>query len=529
MNNQAMATKDNRFYESELMKRILEVRYTDLGEEERLCKELLGIAEPKQDTYSCAFAHVYLADSLLALGDFRSSNFHLIRARMLCKKMGYDDLMLALCNFAGLYYYALNDEQTAIEYYIEGLRLSETLNDIDTRGKLYNNIGIAFGNRGDWSMAKEYFLKAVELIEPYADENKGGVLTSYLSNLSEMCRALGDKEGMREALTKCEKTAGDSLYQKIRLWTATSSYYAMLGERERCIEKAEQLLKMGMLEFENRFFVCDMLEGICEDMMFLGEREWARKFIDILSDMEEEAPLSNQYRIELLKIKYWEQDAEAEELKKALEKYYELVTQISEADDKTRVQSMVSKIEISRVQLDQEAMHSENKELERISQLDELTGLFNRRYLNKLITKTMQRKDIRSLGYVMLDVDYFKQYNDFYGHFKGDRALKAVADAIAENAGEGIFAGRYGGDEFVCLCVNLTDGEVAEYVDKVRLRLQEKNIDHEKSACCSKLTLSIGYSNRKVTATTDPETVLDLADRALYEVKQSGRNGIAKK
>ncbi len=526
MNNQA-TTKDNRLYESELMKRILEVRYTDLGEEERLCKELLGIAEPKQDTYSCAFAHVYLADSLLAQRDFGSFNFHLIRARMLCQKMGYDDLMLALCNFAGLYYYALNDEQTAIEYYIEGLHLSETLNDMDTRGKLYNNIGIAFGNRGDWSMAKEYFLKAVELIESYA--NKSGVLTSYLSNLAEMCRALGDREGMREALLKCEKTAGDSLYQKIRLGTAWGSYYVMLGDKKRCIEKIEQLLEMGMLEFENQFFVCDMLEGICEDMMFLGEREWAHKFIEILSDMEDEAPIANQYRIELLKIKYWEQVQETALLKEALARYYEIVIQMSELEEKTRVQSMISKIEIARVQLDQEAMRSENKELERISQLDELTGLFNRRYLNKLITKTMQRQDIHSLGYIMLDVDYFKQYNDFYGHFKGDRALKAVADVIAESAGEGIFAGRYGGDEFVCLCVNLTDEEVAEYVGKVRSKLQKKNINHEKSVCCSRLTLSIGYSNRKVNATTDPEIVLDLADRALYEVKRSGRNGIAKK
>ncbi len=522
--------KDGSRYEAGLRKLILEVRYTDIEEEMRLCKELLGIAEPRQDNYNCAFAHVYLIDSVLALGDYRSCNFHLIRAKNLCKKFGYDDLMLSLCNLAGLYYLKLNDEQTAIEYYLKGLRLSEELNNFEMRAKLSNNTGLAFASRDDWQTAKRYFEEAFRCIEPYVEQDVGANAISYLSNLAESCKQLGDGKGMQAALLKCEALSGAEAnqYQKIRLGAAWASYYAEAGDKENCLNQLEQTLTAGLLEYDNKFFMCDMLEGLCENMLDIGEREKAKMLLDILTDMETDAALINQYRIELLKIRYWEASEEKDEHEKALRKYYELVEEMSGMDDDARVQSMMSKIEITKARLDQQATHSENQKLERISQLDELTGLFNRRYLNKLITKTLQRKDIVTIGYIMLDVDFFKQYNDFYGHFKGDKALKAVAQTMAENVTDGFFAGRYGGDEFICLCVNCTDEQINQYAQQVYCGLAQKKIDHEKSGCSSRLTLSIGYSNRTVDAEFSAEKILALADQALYEAKEAGRNRIAK-
>ena len=123
------------------MQQILKARHTDLEEEKRLCKELLSVSEAEQYYYGSAFANVYLMDSQLSMGEYTSCDFYLLRAVFLCREYGYDDLMLVLCNNAGLYYQKLNDDQTALSYLLEGKKLAEKLGDITMLGKLYNNIG----------------------------------------------------------------------------------------------------------------------------------------------------------------------------------------------------------------------------------------------------------------------------------------------------------------------------------------------------------------------------------------------------
>lgn len=139
------------------MQQILKARHTDLEEEKRLCKELLSVSEAEQYYYGSAFANVYLMDSQLSMGEYTSCDFYLLRAVFLCREYGYDDLMLVLCNNAGLYYQKLNDDQTALSYLLEGKKLAEKLGDITMLGKLYNNIGYSFGGRDDWESAGGIF------------------------------------------------------------------------------------------------------------------------------------------------------------------------------------------------------------------------------------------------------------------------------------------------------------------------------------------------------------------------------------
>lgn len=113
--------------EARLMQQILKARHTDLEEEKRLCKELLSVSEAEQYYYGSAFANVYLMDSQLSMGEYTSCDFYLLRAVFLCREYGYDDLMLVLCNNAGLYYQKLNDDQTALSYLLEGKKLAEKL------------------------------------------------------------------------------------------------------------------------------------------------------------------------------------------------------------------------------------------------------------------------------------------------------------------------------------------------------------------------------------------------------------------
>lgn len=509
-----------------LMQRILTVRYTDVEEENRLCKELLALAEANQEHYQCAFSHVYLMDSLLAVGDYSGCIYHLTRGEELCRENGYDSLLLLLCNLAGLYYSKLNNEQLAIKYHLEGLTIAKRLGDWDMEGTHYNNIGLAFGYRRDWGTAKQYFMRSAEAFESNPVQVNLAHVLNVLCNIAETCLAMGNCEEARQALDRCDSLAVEETDQ-IRISLGWIMYYQHTGDKVRCMEQVQKTIDMGFLDAPDKFFSCYMLEGIVESMLGIGNWEEAKRYLDILDSLETESSITSRYHIQCLKIKYWKETDRQEAYEKALEDYYAIMKQLNMIEDEMRIKNIDSQIEIVRTQGEQQALHDENEELERITHLDALTGLYNRRYLNKLITK-MQQNQAESLGYIMLDMDFFKQYNDYYGHFIGDKALKEVAQVLSENATEGIYAGRYGGDEFFCLCVNVPDSEVTAYVERVQKGLAQKNIPHEKSSCSNRLTLSIGYHNSKILQEESVDHILALADSALYQVKQAGRNGAAK-
>lgn len=516
-------------YETKLMERILEVRYTDLEEERRLCKRLLDVSEAEQYTYGCAFANVYLVDSHLALGEYSSCGFYLLRASTLCKEYGFDDLMLVLCNCAGLCYQKLNDDQAALSYFLEGKKLADKLGDISMAGKLYNNIGYSFAIREDWETGRLYFQLAYMTIEHnLVDENIGSAVC-YLTNLAEACTHLGDVEGGRKALENCDALSDEGVYSRIRSACSWCAYYAMTGECRKCADKVDKVIAEGLPQVEDQFFVCDMAEGMCASMLKIGDRERCKKLLDILQGFEYDVSLSLMYRIQLLKIQYYQKYGEADELGWAYQDYYKIVRKIAAIEDEMRSQSMLSKIQIHEAAMEHKQMIEQRKELENASQLDELTGLYNRRSFNKLVTKMTHGENLKTLGYIMLDVDYFKQYNDYYGHFQGDVVLRKAAQILLHHIQEGIYLSRYGGDEFVCLCVNMKDQEVKAYIEQVREELKREWIEHEKHPDSDILTVSIGYCNETFRAGIEPDELLNLADQALYTVKANGRDGCARK
>lgn len=158
---------------------------------------------------------------------------------------------------------------------------------------------------------------------------------------------------------------------------------------------------------------------------------------------------------------------------------------------------------------------------------DRLTGLENRRGFETTLTAECRRA-VRSrspLSVVYFDIDHFKQYNDTYGHDKGDHCLVAISYAASTclRRSSDLLA-RYGGEEFIALCPG-TDGEqVRQLAESIRRVVEELEIEH-RAAPAGRVTVSLG------TATSgddlDPAGLVEQADRALYRAKQGGRNRVA--
>jgi diguanylate cyclase (GGDEF)-like protein/PAS domain S-box-containing protein len=170
------------------------------------------------------------------------------------------------------------------------------------------------------------------------------------------------------------------------------------------------------------------------------------------------------------------------------------------------------------------------KQLEELSFKDGLTGVFNRRMFDSVmeVEWANAKRNRQPLSLIMLDIDYFKQYNDYYGHIQGDECLKRVANVLACVATRSRdFFARYGGEEFILVLPETDEAAAFKIAERCRNVIFKAQIPHEKSLVSQLLTISIGIST--ITPTRNDEAIKFIAtvDKQLYVAKEKGRNSIA--
>lgn len=169
--------------------------------------------------------------------------------------------------------------------------------------------------------------------------------------------------------------------------------------------------------------------------------------------------------------------------------------------------------------------HQENMQLiqrlESIANQDALTGTANRRALNAYLAAIWQQKT--PLALMMIDVDYFKRYNDRYGHQAGDECLSSVAQVLKMAVrAEGDLVARYGGEEFVVVLPGVSLAHATAIAERILQKIREAGLPHAASAVASEVTVSIGIVASD--GTVPIETLIARADSALYQAKNKGRN-----
>ncbi|MFB6364740.1 diguanylate cyclase domain-containing protein [Paenibacillus elgii] len=180
----------------------------------------------------------------------------------------------------------------------------------------------------------------------------------------------------------------------------------------------------------------------------------------------------------------------------------------------------------SRKQTEQQ-LKKTNELLQKISSIDALTGLANRRFFDERFAKEWRHamRFSTPLSVILLDIDYFKRYNDTYGHHGGDACLKYAAEAMRRAAKRpGDMIARYGGEEFV-IVLPVTDGPGALHVaERMRSEVEQLRIPHRGSAVSSFITASLGVATMIPVRDVSPRELIIHADKALYQAKQEGRN-----
>ncbi|WP_199241691.1 diguanylate cyclase [Desulfosporosinus sp. Sb-LF] len=170
-----------------------------------------------------------------------------------------------------------------------------------------------------------------------------------------------------------------------------------------------------------------------------------------------------------------------------------------------------------------------NFHLENLSTLDGLTGIPNRRSFDQFIEMSWKNsmREQQTLALVMADIDYFKAFNDNYGHLKGDDCLRLVAKTLVTSIKRPIdFVARYGGEEFIAVLPNTDKIGALLVAERMRRNIEHLAITHEHSMVASCVTISLGITD---IIPQQADTILELiqtVDNALYQAKQLGRNRV---
>ena len=156
-----------------------------------------------------------------------------------------------------------------------------------------------------------------------------------------------------------------------------------------------------------------------------------------------------------------------------------------------------------------------------------LTGLANRRHFDETLGNEWRRhaREHAPMTIVLMDIDYFKKYNDALGHPAGDDCLRRVAGLLTEAFGRSAdLAARYGGEEFVVLLANTAVDEAAEQVERLQGLIANASVMHPASDISPQVTLSMGIASCIPIRDEDPWNLVEAADQGLYEAKKLGRN-----
>ncbi|MEG0176378.1 GGDEF domain-containing protein [Anaerorhabdus sp.] len=481
-------------------------------------EELLKKAYQLDVQHGLAYAFIHLAIYYIAYRKFDSAEFNLKKAHAICEKNNFNDLLILCYRNEGVLCQLKGDNFGATNAYDATLAIAEEENDSATIGVLYNNMAYILMQLKDLEFAKDYFIKALDKVSK-VDNQEMNILQIYL-NLVRVSCDMDDVDGAREYYEKAKKIETENSYIKFMMITSLIRIYVL----ENNIDEIEKLLafckyKAEIFEGNKNIFISELI-FLAESLLLTDLREECRSILTDLFDVIDNDDLHLKLSYQKLLVDFEEKYDEVR-METSANYYYSLMTR-EKQDNNSIAETLRNRIKLFEVSQKHSLLVRENENLEKEAHLDELTGLYNRRYCEKLLLKIESDKRFKTFGCIMIDVDHFKEYNDTYGHLIGDKILKLISSILESHAFDGISVGRYGGDEYYCLCSGKSDEEINGYLSAVLNDVRERNIAHIKNDS-EIVTITAGFCN-------DDKSVIDIneimknADKALYFAKENGRN-----
>ena len=268
----------------------------------------------------------------------------------------------------------------------------------------------------------------------------------------------------------------------------------------------------------------DDVSSLYHELISHNMKKEAKALIDITNDAFMSTDItyviSQFYQ---LKADYYERVKDDKKLFEILKEQNKLNTKLRNEQQAMYAHAVSLISLLDDIREEQTKVRNENEDLKHITEIDALTGIANRFKLNQLLNEIEFENKNLAIG--ILDIDYFKEYNDNYGHLEGDKCLISVAKELSRIASDyNLFCSRFGGDEFVVIYDNYQIKDLDEIVKNIQNRIKNLKIKHEYSHISKYLTVSQGVCYGEPENRAALWGFLSIADEALYAIKKSREN-----
>jgi diguanylate cyclase len=409
----------------------------------------------------------------------------------------------------GVVYCLVGDHTSAVERLLGALELHQALGDVRGQAETLNALGLVSFHRGDLDEAARAYEQTAELHKRLGDRD--GIAATH-NNLAKVLSEKGaHEEALRHLTTAC------------RLWEGTNEWRALGVAMSNAGVALERL---GRLRSAEQYFAVSIQildttghsQGACETRCRLGRLRVRQGAVEEGLSLLHRAH-ADADRLSAPQEKLWAAEGlseaydcagEHQEALRWYRQFHDLERALFSERSEARIQGLQAAFQLERA--------------ERDSNTDPLTGLPNRRYLDRRLREEFARTRDQGveLAVALCDLDYFKSVNDTFSHAVGDKVLQAIAQLFRDGIRGSDFCARYGGEEFVVVLVDCDLDKARDIADG--LRRQIRDYPWEQVASGLSVTASIGVAPSSVAA--DVDDLLATADRNLYQAKHAGKDQV---
>lgn len=421
-------------------------------------------------------------------------------------------------NLLGIIYGTLGNGDLEIDYYLEGLQLACDKNMYSVLVLFYNNIGASYHVVNNSKKALEYFLKAEETLE--YEECKAEeryplwAMATYLNVADAYC-SIGELSHAYDYIEKSKLYEEYEInsYNKYPLLITSCKYLIKNNQSDKVNCHIDELLDGIVQDVEASDHIKNIID-LCDLFRAMKAYDsWRKAIIEFEKFVSRHKTVYFQFIVVGMWMDYYEETGVEDKYIECCIKHAKLYKEYQEIVNSEKSRSIDLKIELQRKE-------SAWKNAQEQSLKDALTGVGNRMKLKRDFIKILCKdsKQDKAITFGIMDIDHFKSLNDTLGHVMGDKCLCTIAKKIDELI-KGIGnVYRFGGDEFVVIFKDVSLDEVDEFALKLKSEIFS-SVDE------TNITLSQGYVHLVPKSTDSLELILNEADKALYEIKQNGRNG----
>lgn len=491
-------------------------------------KKLIREAERMKDYEALAYGHFVVGTSMFASGKRGDMLKHALHAVAYYKTTDNYRALAKSQNLLGNAYIAEEEFQFSLMAYLDARKSVKEGHIRGLGNSVDNNIATAYAELGDLGKAISILKKLFKKLKT-AKKKEWDLFNVVCFNLADYYARLDDAKEAQFYLNEYENSweRGTNQLEHIIYTTLCCRIAYTSGDREKGNCLSDEIVECLKRKEEN-FELLYCFEMIALHQIKIGEYDRADRLADYLWKYSKKTGLPiDIIRACRVQAQYYYTIGEYDQAVK----FYKAMDEqsiIREKESRKAQLGILEKTENLNRSLEQLQRDVEKQKY--LNDRDSPTKLLNRSSMSNVLERYMLRAKEKGagIGCIFIDVDFFKEYNDTYGHVKGDECLKKISEVCleAEKHREHIHFARYGGDEFFGMLSGYTDEQVQEIAKEIACGVRKLGIIHGHQRVRGQVTVSIGVMNL---ASDDISSILDLvtfSDKALYHSKGNGKDCI---